>query len=390
MTFANKTQTFAASSGESAPVLGRRALNRALLARQMLLKRERRSALEAIAHLVGLQAQAPLAPYYCLWSRIADFRQDELSGLLQDKKAVRIALMRSTIHLVTADDCLQLRPWVQSALDRGFQGTYGKRLQGLQLAELAEAGRTLVEASPLTFSELGKRLAGQWPERDPEALAAAVRTLVPLVQPPPRGLWGESGQAAHMSAEAWLGRPFSGDSQTSGWVLRYLAAFGPASVKDMQVWSGLTRLKEEIERLRPQLAVFRDDNGVELFDLPDAPRPDGDCPAPARFIGEYDNILLSHADRSRIISEDDRKRVFSVNGIIRPTFLVDGFVHGTWKLVRERGSALLKIEPFRKLETRDQQALAEEGGKLLRFAAADAASCDLEFMPLSASHSGSV
>lgn len=268
----------------ASPILSKRALNRALLARQLLLKRSDMPVHQAAQHLVGLQAQAPNPPYVALWTRLQNFRHEELSRLIMDRSIVRIALMRSTIHLVTAEDCLTLRPVLQSVQDRALKGTFGKKLAELDLDALAAAGRALLEAQPLTFSELGKRLQEQWPQSDATALAQAVRCSLPLVQVPPRGIWGASGQAAHTTAEAWLGRPLPQGQDPEAMLLRYLAAFGPASVKDMQVWSGLTRLREVVERLRPSLLSFRDKQGNELFDLPDAPRPDPLAPATPRFL----------------------------------------------------------------------------------------------------------
>jgi hypothetical protein len=367
-------------TSRTTPVLGKRALNRALLARQMLLKRVNLPALEAIENLVGLQAQAPNPPYFGLWTRLEGFRQEELSNLLKEKKAVRIALMRSTIHLVSARDCLALRPLVQSVLNRGLKGNYGKLLAGLDEKVLAAAGRELVEAKPMTFSELGKLLSEQWPDRDPDALAAAIRTWVPLVQLPPRGLWGESGQATHTSAEIWLGSPFSDESEVEKMIERYLSAFGPASVKDMQAWSGQTRLREIFEKLRSKLLCFYDEQGNELFDLPEAPRPAADIPSPPRFLGEFDNILLSHADRTRIIDDAYRTRVFTNNGIIRSVILVDGFVSGTWKLMRGSGIATLTIEPFIQLSSQEKEELAVEGAQLMKFAAGEEHTHEIEFI----------
>ncbi|WP_078501453.1 winged helix DNA-binding domain-containing protein [Paenibacillus selenitireducens] len=361
--------------------MGTRALNRALLARQMLLTRAPYSTLEVISHLVGLQAQSPNAPYFALWSRIQGFQQEDLSSLIRERKIIRIALMRSTIHLVSAQDGLSLRPWVQSAHERGLKGAYGKLLGDVRLDDIAASGRALVEASPLTFNEMGKCLQQQWPDRDPGALAAVVRTRVPLVQLPPRGLWGESGQAIHTSIEAWLNLPLTSHPEPEEFILRYLAAFGPATIKDIQVWSGLTRLNTYVERLLPQLIRFRNEQGTVLYDLPDAPRPDPDTPAPLRFLGEYDNILLSYADRNRILDDSFRKRVFTSNGIIRSTLLLDGFV-GTWRIERERNAATLTIQPFIQLRDEDRHGIAEEGMQLLQFAAAHDATHTVKFLPI--------
>ncbi|TMV48468.1 winged helix DNA-binding domain-containing protein [Paenibacillus mesophilus] len=368
------------SDSRPGPVLGTRALNRALLARQLLLRRASMSAYDALEHLAGFQAQAPTPPYIGLWTRLESFRHEELSDLIVNRQAVRIALMRSTIHLVTARDCVGFRPVLQPLLERALIGSYGKRLAGLDIAALAAAGRTLVEERPRTFSELGRLLQEQWPDRDPSALANAVRNFVPLVQIPPRGIWGSSGQAAHTSAEAWLGTPLSSDTLPDEMILRYLAAFGPATVKDMQVWSGLTRLSEAVDRLRPQLRTFIDRIGNELFDLPDAPLPDPDAPVPVRFLSEFDNMLLSHDDRTRIIADEHRPLVFTENGIIRATILVDGFVNGLWTIERKRKAADLIIRPFGPLSEEASDALLEEGARLLEFAAADSVTREIRMV----------
>ncbi|TVX96867.1 winged helix DNA-binding domain-containing protein [Cohnella terricola] len=375
---------------DNGATLSRRALNRALLERQMLIKRTKIPALDVMEHLIGLQAQAPNPPYIGLWARVEDFRQDELSGLIESRQAVRIALMRSTIHLTSARDALSLRPVVQPALERGLKGNYGKHLAGIDEADLAAEARTLVEKRPMTFRELGGLLAEdeRWRNREPDTLAAAVRTLLPLVQIPPRGLWGESGQSVHTTAEAWLGSPAIPAISPETMIERYLAAFGPASAKDMQTWSGLTRLGEVVKRIRPRLRIYYDEQGRELFDVLDAPLPDPDMPIPPRYMAEFDNALLSHADRSRIISEEDRKRVFTINGIIRPTFLIDGFVAGMWRIDRKRDAAILTIEPFRPLRPEDRAGLYEEGDNLLRFAAAECGSREIRIADESTSSDG--
>ena len=343
-------------------------LNRALLARQLLLDRENRDPLDVVDHLVGLQAQEPRDPYTGLWCRIAEFDPRTLADALQDKRVVRIALQRSTIHLVTAADALALRPALQVVQERTLKGTFGRALEGIDLARLAEDGRKLVEERPLAFGELGKELAKTYTGRDPLALAIAVRTGVALVQPPPRGVWGQGGRALHTSIEHWLGRRPGIPIALEDLVLRYLAAFGPASVKDAQVWCGLTRLANTFERLRPRLATFRDEYGAELFDLPDAPRPDPDTPAPPRFLPQFDNVLLSHADRSRIVPDGIGDRIHRQFGHWSP-LLVDGRLRGTWKLSRERDGATLAIELGDKLSKAERSAMEEEGARLLGFAA---------------------
>jgi hypothetical protein len=358
-----------AKAKSEAPVLDRRALNRALLARQWLLERRKASAVEAIEHLIGLQAQAPNPPYYGLWSRLEDFHTDELAALIAERRVVRIALMRSTIHLVTARDSLTLRPLLQPVAERGFRGAYGRFLEGLDLAEIAAAGRVVVEERPRTFQQLGEALAERWPGRNSQALAQTCRALLPLVQVPPRGLWGASGPAAHTTVEAWLGQPLDPDPSLDDVFLRYLSAFGPASYQDAQNWSGLTGLRAAAERLRPRLVTFRDERGRELFDLPDAPRPDADTPVTARLVAEFDNLILSHADRSRILDDEAKRRIFTVNGIFPGIVLVDGFVGGTWKLARERNVATLTIQPFAPLAAANRVALEDEGGRMLAFAA---------------------
>ncbi len=346
-----------------------RALNRALLARQLLLRRERLGALEVLERLAGIQSQAPQPPYFGLWSRVPDFDPQELSRAIEDRRAVRLALMRSTLHLVTAKDALWLRPLVQPVHERAFRSGFRHRLEGEDLAPIVAAGRALLEERPLTFEALGKALAQRFPGRDPTALWHTLRTLAPLVQVPPRGLWGKSGAAAHTTLESWVGRGLARRPSLQTLVLRYLAAFGPATARDAQVWSGLTGLGEVLEGLRPQLRTFKDEAGRELFDLPDAPRPDGDVPAPVRFLGEYDNVLLSHEDRARIFTEAQRKRIFTVNGLIPSVLLLDGFVAGVWKVKKEKGAAALTVETFAPLSKRDLCAVEEEGARLLAFAA---------------------
>jgi hypothetical protein len=355
-------------------VLSLRALNRALLARQMLIERRAMPAAEALEHLVGMQAQSPFPPYFGLWTRLEDFQPEELSELIESRKAVRMSLMRSTIHLVTAKDALTLRPILQSVQDRAFYvaSRHGPALEGLDMAALLKLSRKLVEEKPLTFTGLGKLLEKRFPGRPVDSLGYAARNHFAMIQVPPRGIWGKSGQPAHTTIEKWLGRSIGTNTSPDAMILRYIAAFGPASVRDAQVWSGLPKLSDVFERLRPKLLPFRDETGRELFDIPEAPRPDPGTKVPVRFLPEYDNVLLSHADRTRIVSEEDRKFLFFGGGVLTSTILVDGFVHGTWKVVRKSKAATLEISPYRPLLKKDIAALTAEGKRLLAFAATEA------------------
>jgi hypothetical protein len=344
----------------SAPVLGTRALNRATLDRQLLLRRAALSAKAAVGHLLGLQAQNVKPPYHALAARLDGFAPEELSALMADREVVRIVTMRSTIHTHTADDCLTLRPFVQPARDREL-GNFRTGLRGVDLDRLAALAKELVETEPRTMKQLREALLTEWPDADPQALAIAARCRLPLVQVTPRGLWGRSGQVALTTAEHWLGRPTQEPPTPDAVVLRYLAAFGPASVKDMQTWAGLTRLREAFERLRPRLLTFRDENGVELFDLPDAPRPAEDTPAPPRFLPEFDNLLLSHADRTRVVPPEYWGRSWQGNQA-HCTLLVDGFLAGVWRLEQDA----LVIEAFGRLTKAQRADVAEEGERMLR------------------------
>jgi hypothetical protein len=355
----------------SSPVLSLRALNRATLARQFLVRRSDESAETVVAHLVGMQSQAPSPPYVGLWTRMAGFAPEELSQLLLDRRVVRIALMRSTVHLVTASDCVAFRPIFSPVLLRGLMANaeYRAALAGLDIDSVVTAGRALLDHHPLTPKQLGEQLAAQWPEVPPGGLAYAMRCAAALVQVPPRGLWGRAGQTTYATAESWLGRPLAVDTEPDAVILRYLAAFGPATVADAQVWSGLARLGEVFERLRPGLRTFRDDAGRELFDVREGELPDPDTPVPVRYLPEYDNLLLSHADRSRVISAEDRPRIMTVNGIIPGTVLIDGFARALWKVTRQRRAATLSITPFRALSKKSTASVTTEGARLLRFLA---------------------
>jgi hypothetical protein len=316
-------------------------------------------------HLVGMQAQEPRDPYVAFWSRIDGFRPDELEGLIEARRAVRMTLMRGTIHLVTDRDCLALRPALQSVCERMFwrASPFGRRLEGVDVDEVVAVGRALLRQEPRTRSQLKALLAERWPDCNADSLAYAVAYLVPLVQVPPRGLWSRSGRATLTTADTWLERRIRRSAKPDEAVRRYLAAFGPASVKDIATWSGLTGVREIVERLRGGLRTFRDENGAELFDVPDAPLADPDTPAPVRFLPEYDNVFLSHADRSRIVDPADRPRFGSWDGRFFAMVLVGGFIRAVWR--REDGEVVVK--PVRPLSKKDAAAVEAEGRRLAAF-----------------------
>jgi Winged helix DNA-binding domain len=366
----------------AAEVLTRRALNRATLVRQLLLQRAALSPLAAVEHLVGMHAQEPLNPYTGLWSRLDGFRPEELGQLLEERKVVRINLMRGTIHLVTADHCLLLWPLTRSVLAGQLRrhSTYGRDLVGVDLDVVVATARPFIAERPRTRAEVRALLAERFPEHNAAALAEACRHLLPLVQVPPRGVWGRTMQPVSTTAEAWLGREMARNPSIDHVVLRYLGAFGPATVADAAAWSRLTGLREVLERLRPRLRTFRDENGRELFDLPDAPRPDPDTPAPVRFLPEYDNVLLSHADRSRFHSSRAVAGFSAVSLPIKGTVLHDGFVGGTWRI---EGDATLVVDHVVPLSRKAAASIEAEGRRYLRFVAADAPAHDLRLVAVS-------
>jgi hypothetical protein len=331
---------------------------------------------EMLEHLVGMQAQNPLDPYFGLWSRLEDFRPDELSALIEGREAVRLGLMRGTLHLATDRDALALWPLAAPVMARSWMSSpFREQLDGVDVEDVIGAARAMLAEAPRTSAALGKLLQERWPDRDATSLAHPVRFLLPIVQIPPRGLWGRTGQATWTLLESWLGRPLEADPSADRAVLRYLAAFGPASVSDIRTWSWSTGLREVVERLRPGLVTFRDEAGRELFDLPDAPRPDPATPAPPRFLPEYDNLLLSHADRRRVVPEAALGRVTGWVG----TFLVDGFLAGQWRLDRGEDGATIVLEPFEPLADRQRAELVEEAERLLAFSADETTERRVEF-----------
>jgi len=326
-------------------VLDDRALNRALLARQGLLERQDSAPLDMVERLVGLQAQVPANPYLALWSRLRLFDPEQLSALIADRAAVRTAVMRGTIHLLSARDALGIHPVTLPLLAQLFKSPFGKGLAGADPAEVTAAGVELMAAEPRTRSELGELLSPRWPDADPASLGWCVTYHAPSVQVPPRGLWGGRGQARLATVQQWLGRELEPRAEVDGLVLRYLAAFGPASVADARTWSRVTGLREVFERLRPGLRTFRDVRGRELFDVPGGALPDPATPAPPRFLPEYDNAGLSHDDRSRLFAGLGPSGGLPGGGT-PGSLLVDGFYRAKWLLTERKGTARLEVLGF--------------------------------------------
>jgi hypothetical protein len=345
-------------------VLTKRALNRALLRRQLLLRRRQMPALEAVERLVALQSQVPRDPYVAIWSRVGGFRAEAMSDALEERRAVRLTLLRGTLHLVTARDAIGLRALVQPAIEGVIYGSSPLRraVATVDMDELVTALRTWLEERPRRRAELVKEIAARWPDVDADKLGYAMYAL-PTVQVTPRGLWRRSGGSAFTTMEAWLGASPDPGADVEVLVLRYLAAFGPATPGDAQYWSGVPGLGEVFERLRPRLRIILDEDGRELFDVPRAPLPDPSSPAPVRFLPEYDNVTIGHKDRTRIVPE----------GIPRFTevgwgsVLVDGMVAARWRLFETKTDPTLRIEPFRALTRAERADTREEAGRLAGF-----------------------
>jgi hypothetical protein len=354
----------------------RRRLNRALLARQDLLARVDRPVPDEIAHLVGLQAQEPLDPYTGLWSRLEGFDPHDLGRRIEDRSLVRLVTWRGTVHLHTAADALVVRPLVGDLMARRVSpgNVFGRAVAGLDLdAILADVWAWIGEA-PRTGAEVRTRVADAG-SPDLDRLVDVIKYALPTVQVPPRGVWGRTGQARWAPLDQWLGRPLAevGPADEDAVILRHLATFGPASAADIATWSGWTGVQAKLDRLADRLVTYRhEETGRVLVDLPDAPVPDADVPAPVRFLPEFDNAVLSHADRSRIVPPElGSHHVLGLDPRPR-VVLVDGMVAGLWRIDRAGDRARLVLRPLTRW-TRAQTADAtHEGAALLALHVPDA------------------
>jgi hypothetical protein len=347
-----------------------RHLNRATLARQMLLARKKTTLLNAVAQLVGVQAQMARPAFVCLWSRVQGATREKVAALLHDRTLVRATAMRATLHVTTASDYLAFRSCLQGDLDRGLKALLKQRLDGIEIERIVAIAREYF-ATPRTFDDMRRRLQTKYPKLDERAMGYAVRLTLPLVQVPTDDEWAYPAQASFVSAERWMGKKPAPDAGPDALVLRYLAAYGPATVADAQSWLGMQPLKPVFERLRPKLVSLRGPGKAELFDVPGAPMPDPDVPAPVRFLPEWDSMLIGRTDQ-RILAADDRAAVFLPGLRVLPTCLIDGFAAGTWKVERTKGAATLIVSPFSKVSKAHRAALEQEGEALLAFVEPDA------------------
>jgi len=353
-----------------------RQLNRATLARQLLLERVKTDVADAVERVGGLQAQEPKPPFIGLWTRLRGFRRKQLHDALHERRVVRGTTMRATLHQMSAADYRELRSTLQPALTAAMAALRG-RDQGLEVDQVLRAARRILDEQPRRFAELRALLVERFPDVNERALGYATRMNLPLLMVPSDDRWSFPSDAPFTPAETWLGAPLA-KSDPPALVRRHLAAFGPASAADVQAWSGLGGLTDVLDGMRDELTEFKHGRRT-LFDLPDAPRPGDDAPAPARFLPEFDSLLLAHKDRTRVIADEHRKSLTTKNLRVKATFLLDGFAAGSWSVERNRDAATLTIAPFEPLPKRVRDELAAEAEALLRFAEDDAAKHKVEF-----------
>ncbi|NUR09060.1 MAG: winged helix DNA-binding domain-containing protein [Nocardioidaceae bacterium] len=342
--------------------LSHRVLNRTLLQRQHLLARTEADPLAMAGHLLGLQAQEPLPPYLSLAARLHDFDPAALSAALEDRSAVRLLLMRGTIHLVDPRDAWLLRSFVQGFLDKVARTSVTARdAVDVPVDELAPAVSEVLADDPLSPARLGEELAARFPGTPADALTHRARYTLPLVQVPPRGLWQQPGGVAYQTLQRWAGQP-PAEPDPAEVVRRYLRAFGPAAPADLTAWSGTTGARALFASLGDELRSHTDEHGRALVDLDGLPLADSDEPAPVRLLGRYDNVWLSHDRRDRVTPEPaKRQRWMGVNGGVGSTVLVDGMLEGLWRMTE---SGRVEMRLFRALTTAERADLDAEVGRV--------------------------
>jgi hypothetical protein len=358
-----------------------RQLNRATLARQMLLERSDVGIAETVGFLGGLQAQQSNDPYIALWSRLNGFTQEQLTALIVDRTLARATSMRGTLHLHTADDLIGMRPLVQDFLKGMWTSNFRKRFGSEDEKKVRRAGVKVLDAkAPMTAGALGKALQEKFPSAEPQSLAVLLQVTETLVQVPPTRLWGNGSAPLLTRVENWLPPPHTRPLSRVDLVRRYLRAFGPASINDMQTWCRLTKLSAEFELLKDELVTFRSEDERTLYDHPEAPRPDADIPAPVRFLPLYDNVYLGYDNRSRMLAAGDTMRVNLLLAGFKPAVLVDGVIAATWSIEAKKGAARLVVEPYRKLRKTDVRDIEREGLAFLKFWDRAADRYDVEVM----------
>jgi hypothetical protein len=356
------------SQNVTADVVSLKQINRSFLNRQLLLERSPMSTESAITHLVALQAQDVMPPYVGLWSRLSDLERNDVHNGLLENSLIRATLLRGTVHLTTREDVLRILPKVMPELIKYAHAP--TTLEGLLIHissdDLLDWGRSIFADRDLGAAEIREFARRDWPDLDHVQVTRAVQWMLPLMQVPPRGLWKTNAKPRWALVEEWLGDSLDETYELENLILRYITAYGPIAAGDFQTWSRLTGAKEAINRLRPRLRIFRDGVGRELLDVPEAEWPDEDAPAPVRFLGAFDNLWLSHKDRSRVLDERHRLKIIN-NGIGRPTILVDGFVGGRYKVTVKKDVATMIIELFRPLTSSERDEVAAEAERLLIF-----------------------
>jgi hypothetical protein len=349
-------------------LLSRRELNRALLERQLLLDRRPLAAVKAVERLAGLQAQSTPSPYLSLWTRLAAFERAELTKALTGRRLVKALLQRGTLHVAAPRHYWAIMTVRRELAASLWPPSYEARLPSARIAELAELVLAELDGRELTFKEVRELLEPHAREGVPPTfLWRRVQSHSYVVHVPPSGIWGYGGHGVYTAAAGKVrGVPPEPEEAFDELVRAYLAAYGPATKQDIGQWAGVPRMKPIADSLaRLPLRTFADEGGKVLYDLARAPLPDSETPAPPRLVPRFDNLVLSHADRSRILGDVPPSRIVTNNGLVHATILVDGFVAGTWQL--EQGRVVL--EPFGKLDAGVKRALKDEAARLEAFVA---------------------